>query len=150
MSETFRHCFQRLLLCEYKLERDNKAYLQSISPSSVKDASNSDQRSSFCRLSRSLLSLFTFGCNFFQSQSVTLLQVGLCLAIYAPRRGVLEVWPVPYGPKLATSDCGYGCRLLQGSVDIKTIVLEGRDLRSRSLATVCLFRPDGRICTLKY
>ncbi|GAQ77574.1 hypothetical protein KFL_000010230 [Klebsormidium nitens] len=77
-------------------------------------------------------------------------QVDLCLAIYAPRRGVLEVWAVPYGPKLAASDCGYGCRLLHGSVDLKTTELEDRGFRQSSLATACLVRPDGRICTVRY
>ncbi len=34
------------------------------------------------------------------------------LAIYAPRRGILEVWRVRSGPREALLDVGLGCKLL--------------------------------------
>jgi hypothetical protein len=51
------------------------------------------------------------------------IQIGCCsmlaeypylqfLVIFAPRRGVLEVWRTPYGPREAFLDVGVGCRLL--------------------------------------
>ncbi|KAL3686188.1 hypothetical protein R1sor_004210 [Riccia sorocarpa] len=39
----------------------------------------------------------------------------LCLAIHAPRRGVVEVWEMRYGPRLIIVKCTEGCRLLQPS-----------------------------------
>eukprot|EP00850_Spirogloea_muscicola_P015867 SM000125S26072 [mRNA] locus=s125:171758:179545:- [translate_table: standard] len=37
----------------------------------------------------------------------------LCLAIYAPRNGILEVWCLRSGPRIVRLRCGSGCRLLQ-------------------------------------
>ncbi|KAK8527489.1 hypothetical protein V6N13_085321 [Hibiscus sabdariffa] len=37
----------------------------------------------------------------------------LCLAIHAPRKGVIEVWQMRTGPRLLALNCAKGCRLLQ-------------------------------------
>ncbi|EOY20421.1 Rab3 GTPase-activating protein non-catalytic subunit isoform 2 [Theobroma cacao] len=37
----------------------------------------------------------------------------LCLAIHAPRKGIVEVWQMRTGPRLLTIQCAKGCRLLQ-------------------------------------
>ncbi|XVF88010.1 hypothetical protein PTKIN_Ptkin19aG0015100 [Pterospermum kingtungense] len=37
----------------------------------------------------------------------------LCLAIHAPRKGIIEVWQMRTGPRLLTIQCAKGCRLLQ-------------------------------------
>lgn len=37
----------------------------------------------------------------------------LCLAIHAPRRGVVEVWKMRTGPRIMTLKCAKGCQLLQ-------------------------------------
>ncbi|KAK6270122.1 hypothetical protein POUND7_007227 [Theobroma cacao] len=37
----------------------------------------------------------------------------LCLAIHAPRKGIVEVWQMRSGPCLLTIQCGKGYRLLQ-------------------------------------
>ncbi|XVF18630.1 hypothetical protein REPUB_Repub11eG0039100 [Reevesia pubescens] len=37
----------------------------------------------------------------------------LCLAIHAPRKGIIEVWQMRTGPRLLTIQCSKGCRLLQ-------------------------------------
>ncbi|XP_022749296.1 rab3 GTPase-activating protein non-catalytic subunit isoform X1 [Durio zibethinus] len=37
----------------------------------------------------------------------------LCLAIHAPRKGIIEVWQMRTGPRLLTVQCAKGCRLLQ-------------------------------------
>ena len=34
------------------------------------------------------------------------------LAIYAPRRGLLELWAAPHGPRVAAVNVGGGCALL--------------------------------------
>eukprot|EP01018_Ginkgo_biloba_P004820 Gb_20476 [translate_table: standard] len=40
-------------------------------------------------------------------------EVCLCLAIHAPRRGVVEVWRMRTGPRIMTLKCAKGCQLLQ-------------------------------------
>lgn len=37
----------------------------------------------------------------------------LCLAIHAPRKGIIEVWQMRTGPRLLAIQCAKGCRLLQ-------------------------------------
>ncbi|KAK8481185.1 hypothetical protein V6N13_129095 [Hibiscus sabdariffa] len=37
----------------------------------------------------------------------------LCLAIHAPRKGIIEVWQMRTGPRLFVLHCAKGCRLLQ-------------------------------------
>ncbi|KAE8706103.1 hypothetical protein F3Y22_tig00110403pilonHSYRG00013 [Hibiscus syriacus] len=37
----------------------------------------------------------------------------LCLAIHAPRKGIIEVWQMRTGPRLLALPCAKGCRLLQ-------------------------------------
>ncbi|XP_017980083.1 PREDICTED: rab3 GTPase-activating protein non-catalytic subunit [Theobroma cacao] len=37
----------------------------------------------------------------------------LCLAIHAPRKGIVEVWQMRTGPRLLTIQCAKGCRLSQ-------------------------------------
>ncbi|OAY54779.1 rab3 GTPase-activating protein non-catalytic subunit [Manihot esculenta] len=37
----------------------------------------------------------------------------LCLAIHAPRKGIIEVWQMRTGPRLLTIQCGRGSKLLQ-------------------------------------
>ncbi|GLU18068.1 hypothetical protein SLE2022_343890 [Rubroshorea leprosula] len=39
----------------------------------------------------------------------------LCLAIHAPRKGIVEVWQMRTGPRLLTIQCAKGSRLLQPS-----------------------------------
>jgi len=39
----------------------------------------------------------------------------LCLAIHAPRRGVVEVWKMRTGPRIMMLKCAKGCQLLQSS-----------------------------------
>jgi hypothetical protein len=40
--------------------------------------------------------------------------LSLLLLVYAPRRGLLELWFVPYGQRIGALDIGADCRLLQG------------------------------------
>ncbi|KAA3467752.1 rab3 GTPase-activating protein non-catalytic subunit isoform X2 [Gossypium australe] len=37
----------------------------------------------------------------------------LCLAIHAPRKGIIEVWQMRTGPRVLAIQCAKGCRLLQ-------------------------------------
>ncbi|KAJ9671443.1 hypothetical protein PVL29_025247 [Vitis rotundifolia] len=37
----------------------------------------------------------------------------LCLAIHAPRKGIVEVWQMRTGPRLLTVQCSKGCKILQ-------------------------------------
>jgi hypothetical protein len=37
----------------------------------------------------------------------------LCLAIHAPRKGIIEVWQMRTGPRLLTIQCAKGSKLLQ-------------------------------------
>ncbi|ONK69028.1 uncharacterized protein A4U43_C05F18530 [Asparagus officinalis] len=39
----------------------------------------------------------------------------LCLAIHAPRKGIIEVWKMRTGPRVLTIQCPKGCRILQPS-----------------------------------
>eukprot|EP00249_Psilotum_nudum_P014617 c24920_g1_i1 orf=88-1509(-) len=39
----------------------------------------------------------------------------LCLAIHAPRRGVVEIWKLRNGPRMSIVQCGKGWRILQPS-----------------------------------
>lgn len=40
----------------------------------------------------------------------------LCLAIYAPRKGIIEVWKMRTGPRLHALQCPKGSRILQPSI----------------------------------
>jgi hypothetical protein len=48
-------------------------------------------------------------------QSSSLLRTRLYLVIYAPKREVVEVWPMRVGKKVRTFRCGSNCALLQPS-----------------------------------
>eukprot|EP00262_Sarcandra_glabra_P016566 TRINITY_DN5440_c0_g1_i1.p1 TRINITY_DN5440_c0_g1~~TRINITY_DN5440_c0_g1_i1.p1 ORF type:complete len:101 (+),score=7.93 TRINITY_DN5440_c0_g1_i1:320-622(+) len=37
----------------------------------------------------------------------------LCLAIHAPRKGIIEVWKMRIGPRLLTIQCSKGSKILQ-------------------------------------
>lgn len=39
----------------------------------------------------------------------------LCLAIHAPRKGIIEIWQMRTGPRLRTISCAKGSRMLQPS-----------------------------------
>ncbi|KAK7313146.1 hypothetical protein VNO77_37602 [Canavalia gladiata] len=39
----------------------------------------------------------------------------LCLAIHAPRKGIIEIWQMRTGPRLRTIPCAKGCKMLQPS-----------------------------------
>uniref|UniRef100_A0A6V7QYW8 Rab3-GAP regulatory subunit N-terminal domain-containing protein n=1 Tax=Ananas comosus var. bracteatus TaxID=296719 RepID=A0A6V7QYW8_ANACO len=40
----------------------------------------------------------------------------LCLAIHAPRKGIIEIWKMRTGPRLLTIPCPKGCKILQPSM----------------------------------
>ena len=42
--------------------------------------------------------------------------LSLYLLLYAPRRGLLELWAVPHGKRVGALNVGYGCVLLQPEV----------------------------------
>lgn len=42
----------------------------------------------------------------------------LCLAIYVPRRGVVEIWKLRNGPRLSIIKCGHGFHVIQPAVPL--------------------------------
>jgi len=48
----------------------------------------------------------------------------LCLAIHAPRRGVIEVWQVRHGGRVAVIRDGESCRLLQPACKLRAVSLD--------------------------
>lgn len=51
-------------------------------------------------------------------------QYRLCLAIHAPRRGVIEIWQMRHGGRVAVIRDGESCRLLQPACQLRAVALE--------------------------
>jgi hypothetical protein len=66
----------------------------------------------------------------------------LCLCIYAAKRGIVELWPVQNGPRIAAFLVGKGCRLLQVHP-----VLFGKGSHSCT-SSVVFITVDGQIVSL--
>ncbi|XP_065904739.1 rab3 GTPase-activating protein non-catalytic subunit-like isoform X3 [Dysidea avara] len=66
----------------------------------------------------------------------------LCLCVYLSKRGLLELWPVQRGPKVASFNTGKGCRLLHTS----RVVFNHSDLLNK--ATMLLLTPNGQLITV--
>ncbi|XP_031435614.1 rab3 GTPase-activating protein non-catalytic subunit isoform X2 [Clupea harengus] len=63
------------------------------------------------------------------------------LVIYAPRRGILEVWGTQHGPRVAAFNVGKHCRLLYGGyrlMGVNSVTSQGWQLHTQQ---VCLLDP---------
>ncbi|EPS61151.1 hypothetical protein M569_13648, partial [Genlisea aurea] len=56
----------------------------------------------------------------------------LCLAIHAPRKGIVEVWRMRTGPRLLIIPCPKGCRMLQPAYRFSSSATEGSSSSSSS------------------
>lgn len=52
----------------------------------------------------------------FTSSELTKSDYCLCLAIHAPRKGIIEIWKMRTGPRVLTIQCSKGSKILQPSV----------------------------------
>ncbi|XP_077477738.1 rab3 GTPase-activating protein non-catalytic subunit isoform X2 [Stigmatopora argus] len=65
----------------------------------------------------------------------------LFLVIYAPRRGILEIWAMQYGPRVGAFTVGKHCRLLYGGyrlLGVNSVTSQGWKIHSHQ---VCLLDP---------
>ncbi|OAE27491.1 hypothetical protein AXG93_3911s1740 [Marchantia polymorpha subsp. ruderalis] len=75
----------------------------------------------------------------------------LCLAIHAPRRGVVEVWQMRYGARLMIVKCTEGCRLLQPTCKFSfsnELTLESVDEDEYIPAQVYMFQGNAGVLQL--
>lgn len=69
-------------------------------------------------------------------------QPALFVVLYATRRGLLEVWPAPFGPRVAAFNVGEGSVLIP--VPRTAAPAEG----TLCIYDCCIMRPNGSVMTL--
>ena len=65
------------------------------------------------------------------------------LLLYAPRRGQLELWSLPYGARLGAKNVGFGCRLLTGLAHSESGEVTAELIRKDGTIQSIVIRPSS-------
>ncbi|XP_033631830.1 rab3 GTPase-activating protein non-catalytic subunit-like [Asterias rubens] len=77
-------------------------------------------------------------------------RVALFLVIYAPRRGILEIWNTQQGPRVAAFNVPKSCQLLcpgYGMMGLNSLSIQDSRAKPRTLQC-CLIQADGLVRTI--